>query len=187
MTTLIAEQPWLTLAMLALLAGAALYGWMQTGKRGPLIVGLVLVTLMPVAWIVAERWVTDREQIRMTIEKAAEALRQNDIDQALQLVDPTMRSILAMAQADLSRFHFSEARVTKMRAIEVNSGSQPPTAEVDITVSALISDRGGMMTDFRVLRRVVLEMHRLDDGQWYVYSYNHMPVTGQPDAYSPNH
>lgn len=186
MMTMIAEQPWLVMGMLGLLAVAAIYGWMQTGKRGPLVAGVLLVTLIPLAWVIADRWVTDREQIQLTIERAATALQQNDIDQALQLIDPAMRSVLTMAQADLSRFRFTEARVTKVRSIDVRSDTKPPTAEVDLNVNVLVSDKGGQITDMRVVRRVQLEMHRLEDGQWYVFAYNHLPVTGAPDAYSPS-
>lgn len=185
MTNLIAERPWLLLAMLAALAAAALYGWMQTGKRGPLIAGGLLLALMPLAWFVSDQWVTDREKIQLKLTETAEALQRNDIDAALQLIDPAMRSVLTTAQADLSRFRFSDARVTRIRSIELNTATSPPSAAVDLNVNVLVSHQSGQLSDIRVLRRVQLDMHRLADGQWYVRSYNHIPISGQPDSYSP--
>jgi hypothetical protein len=186
MKTLIAEQPLMMAILLGVIAGAALFGWLQTGKRESMWVGLVFLILIPISWVVSERWVTDREQILDAVYATADAVKRNDFDAAIEVIEPRQRELIAAAKADLSRFRFTEARVNKMRSIEMVQGSDPPEAEVDISVSVKVSDKSGQFQDFPVLRRVVLRFRKADDGKWYVYNYTHMPIAGAPDMYSPN-
>lgn len=185
MKTLIAEQPLMMAILLGVIAGAALFGWLQTGKRESMWVGLVFLILIPISWVVSVRWVTDREQITAAVYATAEAVKRNDFDAAVQVFAPQQRELIAAAKADLSRFRFTEARVNKMRSIEMIQGSDPPEAEVDISVSVKVSDKSGQFQDFPVLRRVVLRFRQADNGKWYVYNYTHMPIAGAPDMYSP--
>jgi hypothetical protein len=186
MKTLIAEQPLMMAVLLGVIAAAAVFGWLQTGKRESLLVGLVFVGLIPISWVVSERWVTDREQITAAIYQTAEAVKRNDFDAAIQVIEPQQRELIASAKADLSRFRFTEARVNKLRSIEMVIGSEPPEAEVDISVSVTVSDQSGQFQDIRVPRRVVLRFRKSDGAKWYVYNYTHMPIAGTPDIYSPN-
>jgi 4-amino-4-deoxy-L-arabinose transferase-like glycosyltransferase len=187
MTTLIAEQPLMMAILLGAIAAAAIFGWMQTGKKEALWVGLALLALIPISWYVSVSWVTDREQIREAIYSTAQAVKENDLDRAIEVIEPSQRALIATARADLSRFHFSEARVNQLRSIEMVEGSEPPEAEVDLSVKVVVSDRRGQVSDFPVLRRVILKFRKSADGNWYVYNYNHMPIIGDPDGFSPNH
>jgi hypothetical protein len=186
MRNLIAEQPLVMAILLGAVAVAALFGWLQTGKREPLGVGIVFLALIPIAWAVSVRWVTDREQIREAIYATADAVMRNDFDAAVRVIDPTNPHLVAAAKGDLSRFRFTDARVNKFRSVDLIQGSEPPEAEADLSVSVLVSDAGGQFSDYRVLRRLILRFRKSDSGRWYVYGYNHMPVAGQPDAYSPS-
>ena len=186
MKTLIAEQPLMMAVLLGVIAGAALFGWLQTGKRESMWVGLVFLILIPISWVVSQRWVTDREQISAAIYATAEAVKRNDFDAAVQVIEPQQRALIASAKADLSRFRFTEARVNKLRSIEMVMGSEPPEAEADLSVSVTVSDKSGQFQDIRVPRRVVLRFRKSDSGQWHVYNYTHMPIVGVPDNYSPN-
>jgi hypothetical protein len=149
-------------------------------------VGIVFLALIPIAWAVSVRWVTDREQIREAIYATADAVMRNDFDAAVRVIDPTNPHLVAAAKGDLSRFRFTDARVNKFRSVDLIQGSEPPEAEADLSVSVLVSDAGGQFSDYRVLRRLILRFRKSDSGRWYVYGYNHMPVAGQPDAYSPS-
>lgn len=186
MKTLIAEQPLMMAALLGVIAAAAVFGWLQTGKRESLWVGLVFLGLIPISWVVSQRWLTDREQITAAIYATADAVKRNDFDAAIQVIDPQQRELIASAKADLSRFRFTEARVNRLRSIEMVIGSEPPEAEVDISVSVTVSDQTGQFQDIRVPRRVVLRFRKNDDGKWYVFNYTHLPIAGTPDMYSPN-
>jgi len=186
MQTLIAEQPLTMTILLGVIAAAALFGWLQSGKKEPLYVGLVFLALIPVGWIVSVRWVTDREQIRGAIETTAEAVKRNDFDTAVLVIDPALRPLITSAKADLSRFQFTDARVNKLRSIDMIQGSDPPEAEVDLSVTVVASDQSGQFQNIRVLRRVILRFRRSDNGRWYVYDYNHMPIAGPSDNFSPS-
>ncbi len=102
------------------------------------------------------------------------------------MIEPRQRELIASARADLSRFRFNEARVNQIRAIQMVEGSAPPEAEVDLTVTVVVSDQRGTFTEMRVPRRVLLSFRKSADGNWYVYRYNHMPPIGAADAYTPN-
>jgi ketosteroid isomerase-like protein len=185
MRNLIAEQPVVMAVLLGAVAVAALFGWLQTGKREALVVGIVFVVLIPISWAVSVRWVTAREQIREAIYATADAVKRNDFDAAVSVIDPSNARLVAAAKGDLARFRFTDARVNKFRSVELIQGSEPPEAEADLSVSVLVSDAGGQFSDYRVVRRLILRFRKSDSGRWYVYGYNHMPVAGQPDAYSP--
>lgn len=186
MKTLIAEQPLILALLLAVIAAAILWGWLQSGKKAALLAGLLVLALIPISWYVSNAWVTDREQIRAAIESTAEAVRNNDFDRAIQVIEPRQRELIASARADLSRFRFNEARVNQIRDIQMVEGSAPPEAEVDLTVTVVVSDQRGTFTEMRVPRRVLLSFRKSADGNWYVYRYNHMPPIGAADAYTPN-
>lgn len=187
MQTVLAEQPLISSALLAMAAVAMISGWMQTGKRAVLWAGLALLTLIPCAFVLASYWVTDREQITAAIYRTADAVANNDIDTALQIFEPAQRARIDAARADLTRFRFDEARVNKLRSIDFFLGSVPPAAEVDLSVKVVVSDQRGQIRGQSVLRRVILQFRQSPGGRWLVYDYNHLPIVGAPDAFSPKH
>ena len=59
-----------------------------------------------------------------------------------------------------------------------------------MNVNVVVSDKRGQFTSLRVPRRLQLQLQKLDScgrsrQRWFVVDYNHMPLVGQPDAYSP--
>ncbi len=78
MMRLIAESPLIVAVVLGVLAAALIYGWLQTGRKPLAIIGLIVACLIPIAWIVSENWVTDREQIEQLIYQTADAVEAND-------------------------------------------------------------------------------------------------------------
>ncbi len=66
--------------MLGVLAVGLIYGWMQTGRKDLAYVGVVFALLIPVAWVIANNWITDRERIEMLIYETADAVKKNDHD-----------------------------------------------------------------------------------------------------------
>lgn len=185
MQNILAEQPILSAGLLACIAVAMIFGWMQTGNKIALAGGLISLLLIPGAFILASYWVTDREQITALIHRTAEAVGNNDVDLALQIIEPSQRAKFEAAKADLSRFRFDEARVNKLRTIDITENSVPMEAEVDMSVTAVVSDQRGQIRGMRVLRRVILQFRKSASGQWFVYDYNHLPIVGAPDSFSP--
>jgi ketosteroid isomerase-like protein len=187
MESLLAEQPEVSSALLGLVAVALIFVWMQTGKKAILLGGLALLLLIPVAFVVAANWVTDREQISAAIYRTADAVANNDVDAALKVMEPAQRARIDAARADLMRFHFDEARVNKLRSIDIVTNSEPLQAEVDMSVTVVVSDQRGQIRGMRVPRRVILQFRKSASGEWLVHDYNHLPIVGEPDAFSPHH
>jgi len=185
MYDVLAEQPLLVSGLMACLAVALVFGWMQTGNKIVLAAGLIFLLLIPVAFLIASNWVTDREQISAAIYRTAEAVARNDFDTALAIIDPLQRDKIAAAKSDLSRFRFDEARVNKLRTVDITEGSVPLSAEVDMSVTVVVSDQRGQIRGMRVPRRVILKFRKAANGEWFVYDYNHLPIVGAPDGFSP--
>ena len=181
MQTLIAEHPVLLSLMLAAMAAAFVYAWLQTGMKPLGIVGLMFAAMTPVAWYVSTAWVTDREQIRAAIYETAAAVGANDHEQAVRVIgDEKTKN---RARAELPRYIFDLVKVSGIQ-IRMNEGSFPPRADVDINAVAVVSSKGGQFTNMRVPRRLFLTFQKNDDGSWAVVDYNHTPLNGQPDMFS---
>ncbi|MDG2223910.1 MAG: hypothetical protein P8L85_21195 [Rubripirellula sp.] len=180
MESLLAERPLLTSVMLAAMAFGLLYGWLQTGKKPVGVAGLVFLLLIPLAWVTASRWETDREQIESRLYEIAAAVEANDYETAVAIIaDPTTR---AEAKAELQRWTFQLARVNQIRSIELIDGTFPPEADVDMVAKVEISGSSGGQ-DYRVPRRLILKFQKNGD-QWQVIDYQHLPIVGGPDRFS---
>lgn len=181
MQTLLAEQPLVLSLILGVLAVSLIYGWLQTGRTGVGVSALLVAALIPLAWVIAEYWVTDREQIRMLIYETAAAIESNEHERTLDLIaDPTMR---LHAANELDRWIFDEARVTGIRQIEVIAGAVPKEADVDMLVRVTVAEsRGGMRAE-SIPRRIRLRLQQQGEN-WRIIAYDHMPPVGGPDQYS---
>lgn len=182
MTLSLAEQPLLVSLLVGVFAAGLVYAWLQTGKRAAGWAGLVLFCLIPLLWLISVRWVTDRERIEQVIYEAAAAVEANDHERALQAIGD--RELRARAAAELSRFVFSKATVTRIRRIDLIEGSLPPTAEVELVAKVTVGQRGGQFQDITVPRVLVLKFTQTEPDQWGVVDYRHQPIIGPGDPYS---
>ena len=176
MKVLLAEQPIVLSLMLGAVAIALVYGWLKTGKVASAIIGLVFAAMIPVAWLIASSWVTERESIREVLYETADAVRENDHDRVVDIISPDQPATIARARAELPRYRFDEARITGIRRIDVIEEAYPPEADVDVNVSVIVSDKRGQFAQMRVVRRLVLRMQKLDspDGtgeSWFIIDY----------------
>jgi ketosteroid isomerase-like protein len=183
MTTLIAEQPLLLSLMLGVLATGLIYGWLQTGKRGFGIGGLGVFVLIPVAWLVSEYWVTDREQLRELIFETADAVESNDIERAVLVIGKRHPQLVARAKAELANYEFRQASVNQIRRINVDANALPTRAEVELIAGVDVTSRRGQFSA-KTPRRLTLQFEKQSDGQWAVVEYSQGPVIGDRDAFS---
>ena len=182
MQSLVAEQPLILSIMLGVLAVGLIYGWVQTGTKQLAVVGLVLAAFIPVSWIVAANWVTDREQIELLIYETADAIKDNDHERVVNLIADT--EIRNRARQELGTFVFEEARVTKIREIELIDGTFPQEADVDLIVKVVVSQRKGGLQNQSIPRRLLLRMQK-EGNDWLIIGYDHMSPLGERDAFSP--
>ena len=181
METLLAEQPLLVSLMLAALAAGFTFGWLQSRKKAAAAAAVACALLIPVAWFVASRWETDREQIERLVYEIADAVERNDVETAVSIIgDPALQS---RARVELNNYTFEMAAVNKIRSIDVIEGTFPTEADVDMSVKVDVSHNRGSFRNVRVLRRLLLRLEKSND-DWVVTDYRHMPITGQSDQYS---
>ena len=181
MQTLFAEQPLIVSLMFGILAVGLIYGWLQSGRKELAYVGILVALLIPIAWMIAQRWVTDRERITMLIYETADAVKNNDHERALSLIaDPATRQ---QARTELGNFFFDDAKVAKIREIAMIDGTFPPEADVDMNVKVVVSQRTGGLQQVSVPRRLILRLQQQAD-DWVIIEYQHMPIVGGPDSYS---
>ncbi len=120
---------------------------------------------------------TDREQIEALIYETADAVKNNDHDRVLRLIaDPATR---AQAQTELGTYVFDDARVTKIREIELIEGTFPQEADVDLNVRFVVSQRTGGMQGVNGARRLQLRLQNGSEG-WEIIEYTHSPPVGAP-------
>ena len=181
MITILAERPLTFSIMIGLFAAGLLYGWLQSGDKKLAIGGALFALLIPVVWIVADSWQTDRELISDVIDTTARAVAANDHDLAVQCI--ANDNTRAQARAELPRYVFDRVTVNN-RTIRVMEDTIPKAAEVELMASVIASDKSGRLQNMRVLRRIILSFEKIN-GTWKVVDYNHMQPGGQPDSFSP--
>ncbi len=181
MSDIVAEQPLIVAVMLAAIGGALVFGWLQTGKKPALVIGAIVLAMIPVAFLVAAKWHTDREQIEAIIYETADAVEKNDYERAYKIIGDT--DAQAMARTELPQFEFTMARVNKLRSIDIVEGSFPPAAEADLSVKVDVSSKRFGIRNVRVVRRLMLKFEKVD-GSWIVTGYRHLPIVGGPDQFT---
>ncbi len=189
MIQLVAERPLMVALMLGVLAAGLLYGWLQTGRKPLAISGVLIACLIPISWIVAENWVTDREQIEQLIFQTADAVEANDHDRAVAVIDDD--ATRRQALAELPNWVFSQADVGSIRSIRIIENTQPLQADVDMIVKVELSSKRGAMQNMRFPRRLMLTLEKRGtsshavNGGWVVTKYQHLDVIGPVDATTP--
>ena len=173
--TLLSEQPLLVSIMLAALGGGLIFAWLQSGKKGAAVAGLVCILLIPAAWILAERLVTDRERITEIIYSVADSVAANDHEAAVAIIadEKTRR----MAMTELPNYVFQMAEVNQLTSIKIDENAIPPSAEVELTVKADVSAKRGGFNNLRVLRKLELIFEKQGD-DWVVIAYQHSAPIG---------
>ena len=182
MTTLLAEEPLIVSLMLGAMGFGLLFAWLRNGAKPAAIAGLICLAIIPLAWVIAGRWETDREQIESLIYELANAVEQNDHESAVRaLASPAMESL---ARAELQNWTFSVAKVTQIQKIRVFNDTYPPEADIKLVVKVRVSGKKDrVIQNVQIPRRLDLRMEKSGD-QWLVTDYQHMPIVGGPDQFS---
>jgi hypothetical protein len=179
--TILAEQPLLLSLMAAVFGGGLLFVWLQNGTKSLAVAGFAFLALIPIIWVISTELETDREQIENLIYQTAQAIQDNDPTRAVLVIgDEKTRQ---QALMELPKYQFDRVKASSI-TINLVPGSNPPQADVDMIASVVASDKVGRFKNMRVPRRVLLTFEK-KSGQWKVIDYNHMPIGGQPDGFSP--
>ena len=182
MYRLIAEEPLIVSLMLGAMGFGLLYGWLRSGNKPTAIAGLVFVALIPLAWLIADRIETDREQIESLIFKVADAVERNDHDIAVAVIaTPELESL---ARLELQNWTFTLAKVTQINKIRVISDTYPKQADIEMIVKVRVSGRADRaIQNAQIPRKLLLTLEN-DGDEWLITQYQHLPLIGGPDQFS---
>lgn len=167
----------LTIVLLGFgLIGCAAFGWVQTGRKGFLIIGVCSLLLLVGMLLVERMTITDEEAIRAMLQELARDVQQNNHAALLEHISTDAPDILAQAKNEMPRYDFREARVTRIHRIDVDAEMSPRTADTEFNVIVGGSFRqGGDVYDTTVPRWVRLQLALDPDGKWRIRGYEHAP------------
>ncbi len=182
MYRLLVEEPLIVSLMLGTMGLGLLYGWLRNGNKHVAMAGLILVALIPLAWLIAGQVETDREQIERLIYELADAVERNDHDTAVSVIaDPELENL---ARLELQNWTFALAKVTQINKIRVIEDTYPTQADVEMVVKVRVSGKGGRgVQNAQIPRKLLLTLEE-DGDDWLITEYQHLPVVGGPDQFS---
>ncbi|MEM8734086.1 MAG: hypothetical protein AAGG44_07685 [Planctomycetota bacterium] len=186
MQELLFESPWTVGIIGGSIVLPAGIIWTQVNDRPVQKIALITMLstlLLTVALVMVSVMVkTDRESIREDLYQLAAFLESNDLDAIYRRIHPNASEGVLRAKSELPRYTFSEARVTRVKSIQINETQSPRTALAELNV---VVEASGSMGSGRVPRFV--HVYFMKDGeQWMVHDYEHFDVaTGFRNATGP--
>lgn len=157
------------------IALATVFWWTQTGARIAAISAAMVTLVTAILVLVSLRIETDREQIRQTIDQVAQALEANDFPRVFSYIHPGATEGVARAKEELPSYRFLDARLTRLRSIEVNRRASPAAAVAEFNVAVEI-ERAGQRVP---IRRFVKVYFAQQAERWLVRDYEHFdPLAG---------
>lgn len=167
------ESPMLLAFVGSVLSGGTAYLWLHSGHRTALLgaAGLGVLTIFLVLLNIQVQ--TDTERIREILDEVASALRKNDRERVYSYIHPNAVEGVSRAKSELPRYKFHEARITRIKLIDVNTQSTPPTAraEFNVFVKVEVHDQ-----TFKVPRFIKVYFMKLNE-RWLVRDYEHHEPT----------
>lgn len=136
MSTLLFEQPWIIGVLGAIVTGATLFGWLQSGSiialrsAGGFLIATLLLVLLNV-WVV-----TEREILRSWLSETASELEQNQVDKVLKRIHPEASERVADRARMLKNIKFTSVRITKIHGIDIKSTRKSSQAVIRMNVLA---------------------------------------------------
>jgi hypothetical protein len=114
---------------------------------------------------------TDREAVESRLDEAAAAVQANDADRVLECLSPSAGRLRTLAERTLALVEFHQVELDRgSLKIVVDSEAEPPSAAASVRVTAVGSDRRGMVRRHRHSERVEVSL-RKEKGQWLITSY----------------
>lgn len=141
-------------------------------RRKSVVVAMLVVLLISAGGVALERWwVTDREQIEVTLNEISRALEANDLELVYSFIDPDAKRTRRLAAVNMGLVTIKSAKVRQLE-VRVNRLTIPPVAEARFLGSFSCKGKavmGNMMpvADGRYLLDFQADFN-LIDGRWLV-------------------
>ena len=173
------ESPLLVGGIGIAVLAATIFGFVQTGSKAALYaaIGILLLTVLLV--FISLRVETEKEQLTSFIHQTASELENNNHAAILSRIHPNANTTVGRAAAEMPRYEFTVADVTRIHELEIRSSAQPPTAivKMNVVVEGTFDGFSG-----RVPRYVEISLEKVGD-RWLVTDYQHdEPTKGFRDT-----
>ncbi len=150
----------------------AFFIWLQTAHKAGLVAAIAFLALTVILVWTSISIETERESIEVLLSEIANAVEANDHDRVLSYIHPNALEGERRARAELPRYEFREARITRIKDITVNSGTRPETAIAEFNVVVNVQTGGYDGKAARFLRVYLMKQ----EGRWLVRDYEHFDV-----------
>jgi hypothetical protein len=150
-------------------AGLAGFFWTQSGHKAAVWIAIVLLILTLGLIALSVQIETDQEKITHMLHDVAGALQRNDRDYVLSHIHPNASATVQRAKSELPRYNFTEARVTRIKAITIDDLSKPVTAVAEFNVFVALAVDGYSGQAPRFVKIYLAKK----DGRWLVRDYEH--------------
>ncbi len=171
------ESPWPVLFAGIVVEAALAIALLRTGQ-GKLLWWMLVAGVLTLAGFGVERLVvTDRESVADTLDAAAEAVEENDIDRLLGCISPSAKEPRNTSRWVLERFEVEWALIRNLE-IDINRLTSPPTAKAHFKAVGHGRDRMGQVPHRTYSKRVVVKLRREGD-RWLVTGYEIEDVTSR--------
>jgi len=168
--TFLLESPWPVLFVgIAVEAGLAI-ALLRTGQ-GKLLWWMLAAGVLTLAGFGIERLVvTEREAITNTLDTAAEAVEDNDLERLLSCISPSAHGPRDASRWVLDRFDVEKAIIRNLE-IDINRLTSPSTANAHFQAIGNGRDRKGEIPYRTYGERVIVKL-RLEGDRWLVTGYS---------------
>lgn len=164
------ETPWPAVVLCGV-AELALAIMLLRSGRGRLLLAMGGVALLALALVIVERVVvTEREQVEMTLDDLASALKANDVQRAVSFISTSNPGLRSYAQRQLERVRIRDARVTGDLQIAINQRQAPHTAIANFIGRVEGIDRRGHAPYGTFISRFEVQL-RQEGGRWLITGY----------------
>jgi hypothetical protein len=166
----IVENP-LPILLLGIAAEAVLVVVLFQSGRGAILLAMAAVAVATAALLLVE-WlvVTDTERIETVLNRAAAAVRDNDVDGVIECLAPAAVKLRRSVAARLANLEVVEARITSRPNIRINRLTDPPAATGTFFGRVRVEGGFGGVVAGPFIGRVTVELEKRDD-QWAVTDY----------------
>jgi len=168
--TFLLESPWPVLFVGIAVEAALAVALLRTGQGRLLWAMLAAAALTLTGFGIERLVVTDREAVTNTLDAAAEAVEDDDIERLLDCIDPSAQRPRSDARWVLSRFDVEKAIIRNLK-IDINRLTSPPTANAHFQAIGNGRDRKGEIPYRTYGERVIVKL-RLEGGRWLVTGYS---------------
>jgi hypothetical protein len=152
--------------------------WFQNQKPILLLPIIVTIGLTVIGVIVENRVVTPREEVEMTIDSLADALKANDQERVVSFISPSAAKTQARARWALKMFVVKKAKISKLK-ITINPLTSPPSAEANFTGVFHLKDRKGLIAGFDQAYPIrFTAKFRREGADWKMTSHTEKPLIG---------